>query len=146
MEADAKEVKVPAALLIAGVVIVVAHGVWLAGPAGGVLMLAALLIGLLINLIVGVIGCLITVRLVGSSFGFFWNAILKLSAVIVFPFAVAISIPVLGWVLAFGLYLGLLRWLFDLQWFEVVVLVVVLMLVDFFARFATTALVASLAG
>ena len=123
---EAKEVKIPAALLGIALVVFVGYGFYTAGAAGAAMALVALGIQLVIGVVLAIIACFITAKLMGISFGPIGTASLKLAAIFAFPAAVSLFIPLVGWLVALFLYFGLLAWLFDLEGMEVVVCAIVI--------------------
>ena len=126
----AKDYKIPAVLLGVGVVLYLIYGMYRGGVAGLGAMAVALPVQLLIQVALGVVACLLTVKIIGAAFGYVGSAILKLAAVAVFPSAVSIYIPYVGWIVSLLLYWGLLEWLFELEVMETITLVVVLFVVN----------------
>jgi len=141
---EATEGPAPIALLVLGILVFVAYGFWGAGIEG------AQAIGLLVGLhlafgvALGLAGCFLTAHLMGASFGYLNTAIIKLAAVAVFPNAVSLVIPYVGWLVAALLYWGLLACLFDLDLTELLVLVVVLWILRFVGAFLVVVTAASL--
>ncbi len=141
---DPKETTIPAVLLVLGIAMYLAFGLWLGGAGVAAFILGETLVGLAIGIPLGILACFITAWLMGASFGTLKGAILKLAAVYTFPSAVlllaATSLSIEGVLLGllFGLvlYCGLLAWLFELDPLEVIVLAIVLFVVRLGASFA----------
>jgi hypothetical protein len=140
-----KDIKIPIALLIAGIAVQFVVG-WI--EYRGLYSPVGILAGIGIQLIVGttlmLIAAFIAARFMGLAFGPFWIALLKLSAVAVASPAMADFlyfflqyIPILGgfmsWILSFLFYFALLGMLFDLDQNETLWLVLVIFLVRLFA-------------
>ena len=123
---EAKEVKIPLALIAIGLAIFIVLGFHRAGPVGAAASLAALAVGLIFGVTMGVIACFITARIMDAYFGYLKTAILKLAAIFIATGAVSAIIPVVGWLLGLVLYFGLLAWFFELEMLEVIVLSLVL--------------------
>ena len=113
----AREIKIPAALLLAGIAGILAYAFVYGGKAG----LTATLLGLTVQTVVGVavllLGCFIAAKVLEISFGQLHTAILKLAAIYVFPVAVGIWIPIaiIDWLVSLGIYFCLVTWLFELE-------------------------------
>jgi hypothetical protein len=123
---DAKEVKIPLALIVVGLAIFVVFGFHVGGAAGVAAALAVMAVRVVIGVTLGVIACFITARIMDASFGYLNTAILKLAAIFIVTGAVSAIIPLAGWLVGLVLYYGLLTWFFDLEILEVIVLSVVL--------------------
>jgi len=140
---EAKEVTIPAILLGAGIVIFVAASLAAGqGPAGLGLTLLALLIWLGVGVALAVGACFLAASMLKTSYGNLGPAILKLAACFAFPTAVAMVIPVFGWVVSLALYLALIAWLFELDFWDVIATAVIIWLV----RLVTLLVVASAIG
>lgn len=133
-QVDAKEYKIPAALLLVGILIDIGHTVFTAGVKGVGPELLAMGIIVTVQVILGIIACFITARIMGANFGTLTPAMVKLAAVCVFPGAVALFIPsfipLVGMFLTPLLFWGLLEWLFELDVMESIVLVFVIWIVQ----------------
>ena len=86
----------------------------------------AMLVGLgvraSIGVLLGLLACMLTGKIMDIDFGPLDTACLKLAAVIVFPGAVAALLPTLAAIpVGLILYFALLAWLFDLEGWEYVV-------------------------
>jgi len=130
---DPKEVKIPAALLGISLLVFLGYGLLAGGAGGAVAVLIVLGAQLVVGICLGILACMVTARLMSTSFGPLNTAILKLAAVFAFPTAIAAVIPVIGGLVALALYWGLLTWLFDLEGMEVVVCTFVIWVVRFVA-------------
>ena len=97
-------------------------------PAG----LLALGIVLAIQVVLGVVACLLAGKLTGADFGLLLPGCMKLAAICVFPGAVTGLIPwgCAGYILGLLLYWGLLEWLFGLDPMETITTVVVMWAVN----------------
>jgi hypothetical protein len=110
--ASAWEVKVPLGLLIFGLSILVIHGLATAGTRGGVEMLLAIGVLLLIYLPTTVAAMFIAAPMLDITFGEFGPAIAKIAGIYVFTFAIqdvagTIVYPALGWAVGSGTSLAL---------------------------------------
>ena len=137
-----KERQAPYAMLIAGVAIVVGWGLM---HQRSVLDAVALLGWLAIAIILGValmlLGCFVTAKLLGTSFGELRTALLKLAAIFVFPSAIGWLLP--PWystLVATGLYFALLLWLFDLEVYEAAVFSLVMIAIRWLILLGVSAL------
>jgi hypothetical protein len=124
------EIKLPLTLIGTALVIYAGFGFGTAGPAGGVTTVLLLLLQALITSILGIAACLATAQILSTNFGTITSASANLAAVALFPGAagllMALISPMLGAVTALVLFFGLLKSLFDLEFFELVVFVLIL--------------------
>ena len=139
---DAKEIKIPLALIAVSVVLYVVYGLTVGGGGGVGFALQVLLVTALIGVPLGVVACMIVAKLLSIGFGDARTAALKLAAIFLFPGAVALFLPGgIDWLIATGLYLVLLLWLLELEsGVELVVMVLVIALVRWVAIFAVASL------
>lgn len=140
---DAKEVKIPLVLLLAGLGIYVSYGFYAAGPEGAVAVLMAVCTQLGLGVLLGILACMLTAKLMDISFGTLSHASLKLAAIFAFPSAVSLYIPYFGFIVAFVLYIGLLAWLFELEGREVLVCAAVISVVRWLAGIMALAVLTS---
>lgn len=117
---DAKEVKIPLILLVVGLVLYFGYGLAFAGPAGAAVLLMAAGIQLVFGIVVAIPACFLAASLLGTSYGSVGTATLKLAAIIIFPTAASLLIPIFGWLVALMLYWFLIGFLFDLEPMEVI--------------------------
>jgi hypothetical protein len=145
MSDDAIEIKIPLALLLAGLAIIAGYALLIAGPELAMAVVTLQMVLLLIMIPLGIVACFITAKLMGISFGELRSACVKLAAIFTFPGAVALIIPVtpLAWLVSIILYFGLLIWFFELEGWEPVVCAVVIWLVRLAATIIATMLLAS---
>ncbi len=118
------------------------------GAYGGVEALAASWAALGLSTALGVVlmivACFITARIMGIGFGSLDTAALKLAAIYLLPDAVSATLiavadlPILARIVSVVMYLGLLKWLFDLDWLETIVCAVVIGIVSMLAAAAAT--------
>ncbi|MEO2020175.1 MAG: hypothetical protein ABGZ53_38075 [Fuerstiella sp.] len=133
------EIKLPLTLIGTALIIYTGFGFATAGPAGAVAAVFLLLLKALITSILGIVACLGTAQILNTNFGTIKSASANLAAVALFPGAVgllmalilsALISPVLGMMLValtvIVLTFGLLKSLFDLEFFELVVFVLIL--------------------
>ena len=141
------ELRTPLILLLIGVAIYVTTAFLGAGPGGVVIAMLLVALQITIAVVLGIPALLITAKLVGVEFGYLQTAVVKLSAIFVFPSAVAALIPLtpIAWLVSLVLYLGLLSKLFDLEAGEAVVCAIVIWLVQLAAVFVGVAIALSLA-
>ena len=114
-----------------GVAIFVVYGFVHAGAEGAATVFTALSVNLTIGVVLGVIACFITAKLMDISFGSLNSAMFKLAAIFLFPTAVSMLFPwvAVAWLVSFVLYFGLLTWLFELEGSEPIVCAVVIWVV-----------------
>jgi hypothetical protein len=127
-----KDRRAPYALLIAGVTIILGNTLIHHGPVDAIAAFGWLAIWMIIGVGAMAIACLITARLLGTSFGELGGAVLKLAAIFVLPTAVTVSGYLSPWwstVISTALYFGLLLWLFDLEVYEAAVFTLVMLLI-----------------
>ena len=142
---DAKEIKIPAALLVIAIVLYVLYGLTVEESGGIAFALQALLVTAIIGVPLGIIACFIVAKLLDAGFGDARTAALKLAAIFLFPGAIALFLPAgLDWLIAAALYLLLLLWLLELEGgVELALLVLVIALVRWVATFAVTGLLSA---
>jgi hypothetical protein len=102
-----RDIYVPTAMFIVGVVLIVAH-LLLSRQFDGEQIAAVLLVfaGLVaFKTVAMVLSAFVVASVVGTSFGLFWHAVLKLAAMVVFSFGVIAWIPCLA---GFGGFMGIL--------------------------------------
>ena len=104
MSDDAIEIKIPLALLLAGLAIIAGYAFLIAGPGLAMAVVTLQMVLLLIMIPLGIVACFITAKLMGISFGELRSACVKLAAIFTFPGAVALIIPStpLAWSTACG--------------------------------------------
>ena len=124
------EIKLPLTLIGTALIIYAGLGITTAGPAGAVTAVFLLLLEALITTVLGIVACLGTAQILSTNFGTIKSASANLAAVALFPGAVGILMaqvsPMLGALTVIVLVVGLLKSLFDLEFFELVVFVLVL--------------------
>lgn len=129
-----QELKLPLTLVGISLVIFGVYGFILAGPAAGVGLVLTLLMHAVIAVVLGVAACFVTAYILGTDFGTFQAAAIKLAAASMFRSAVVLLIalisPVLGGLAFIILLFWLLKLLFDLEIFELIVFVLILWGVD----------------
>jgi hypothetical protein len=141
---EAKEVTIPTILLGIALAVFLGYGFYAAGVSGAGVVLIVVGIQVIIGVILGIIACVITARLMDISFGRLGTASLKLAAIFAFPAAVSLFIPFIGWLVALILYFILLTWLFDLEGREATVCAIVIWVVRMFAFYVGGLLLASM--
>ncbi|MCC5831101.1 MAG: hypothetical protein JJU36_16790 [Phycisphaeraceae bacterium] len=112
---EAREFKIPLAMLLFAVGLYALSGYMEAGQEGVGHVILALALILAIRLPIGILGCYLCVALLGVSFGRLTTALLKLSATLLFPSAVASFLPFGGFLVVLVGYFFLLSWFFDLD-------------------------------
>lgn len=121
-----KKKTIPAVLLAAGLITFVIAGF----VEGGVDTAAGIILFVLARfffmIILGIPACFLAAKILGTSFGLFHTAVLKLAAIAVVPPAAGMLLPFAGGWVGWMIYLALLEWLFDLEFYEAVVFAVVL--------------------
>lgn len=132
------EIKLPLTLIGTALVIYGGFGFATAGPAGGVTTVFLLLLQAFITVILGIAACFAAAQILSTNFGTIKSASANLAAVAVFPSAaglvMALISPLLGVITVLVLFFGLLKSLFDLEFFELVVFVLVLLGVSWAAQ------------
>lgn len=124
------EIKLPLTLIGTALIIYAGFGFATAGSAGVVITVFLLLLEALISCVLGIVACFGTAQILSTNFGTIKSASANLAAVALFPGAVGILMaqvsPMLGALTVIVLVVGLLKSLFDLEFFELVVFVLVL--------------------
>ena len=128
---NAKERTIPQILLGVGVLIFVVHGFRTAGTEGATATLTALSIMLALGVVLGIIACFITAKIMDIDFGPLNTAVFKLAAIFLFPEAVSMLIPwpAAAWIVSVILYYWLLMWLFEIEFGEALVCAIVIWVV-----------------
>lgn len=144
---DKKDFTYPLALLLIGVVVFVGYGLFL-GEASPSQTLLTLGIITTVQVIIGIIGCYIVASMMSIGFGTLGTASLKLAAVMVFPDAMSLLVPIpfVNWIVALVLYFSLLAWLFSLDVTETFVLVVVLFIIRLLVAFVIMSMISTMVG
>ncbi len=130
---EPKEVKIPLALLTIGIVVFFCYGFAKGGASGGVSVLVSTGGELLIAMAAAIVACFIAGSLMGFDLGLRHTAILKLAAIFLFPWAVAL-VPVVGWLILIVLYWALLEKFFELDPPELFSCVILIFLARFYAN------------
>ncbi len=113
---NAKELYIPEAMIIAGV------AMHLLAPGEEGTTIVGLALAMVVHVAFALAGCFITAGLLKISFGGLFSAVIKLAAVIIFPTGISAIAPITQlFFLEPVLYLGLMVWLFEIEWFEAVV-------------------------
>lgn len=135
MEREAFELKVSTILVVTGVGIFMGSALLHAGAQGAMATLLVVNIIMAVNLVLGLIACMITAKLLSVSFGDLRTAIVKLAAIFIFPSAVAFLVPSvpLAWITSMVLYLSLIALFFEVEGWEIVIFAVVVAIVRFVA-------------
>jgi hypothetical protein len=125
------EIKLPLTLIGTALVIYVGFGFANAGSAGVVITVFFLLLQALFSSILGIAACFGTAQLLSTNFGTLKSASANLVAVTLFSGAAGLLImemisPLLGVIAVIVLTFGLLKSLFDLEFFELIVFVLML--------------------
>ncbi|MDG2127768.1 MAG: hypothetical protein P8K08_07215 [Fuerstiella sp.] len=124
------EIKLPLTLIGTALIIYAGFGFATAGSAGVVITVFLLLLEALITTVLGIVACFGTAQILSTNFGTIKSASANLAAVALFPGAVGILMaqisPIVGVLTVIVLVVGLLKSLFDLEFFELVVFVLVL--------------------
>lgn len=131
---DPRHTKVAVALLVVGVLMHVGRGQFLGGDAAAEAALWKVARNLAVGLPLMLGSCFLTARIMGISFGSLPAAVLKLSAIYVFPGAVALLLGLwapwyVGPLVALFLFCTLLTRLFELDGIEPLVCGLVMWLV-----------------
>jgi hypothetical protein len=125
------EIRIPLTLIGISLPIYAGFGFFVAGPAGAAVTVLLLLLQALMTTFLGVGACFITAAVFSTDFGTLKSACVKLAAVALFPSAAGLLAslvsPIIGVLLAVVLFFALLKSLFDLEMFELIVFVVVLL-------------------
>ncbi len=130
---EPKEVKIPLTLLMIGIAVFFCYGFIEGGASGAASVLASKGRELLLSLAAAIIACFIAGWLLNIDFGLLLTAILKLAAIFMFPWAVAL-VPVVGWLISIVLYWALLEKFFDLDARELFTCVILIFLARFYVN------------
>lgn len=137
MAAEAKERGVPLTLLAVGVVLM-----FVAAGRGRVMgeALEKIAVETGLQVLLMLVGCVVTAKLIGVSFGAPGAAVLKLAAIVVLPSALGAAINITGvsWALSIIVYLSMLVYLFELDLREALIFTGIMLVI----RIATGYLVA----
>lgn len=146
-ESDPKEFIIPGALLGIGVVIYLIHSMVTRGATTVGATLLILVVTLAIQVILGLIACLIAAKFMGCSYGALWSGCLKLAAIFIFPGAITswIPIPFIPFIISILLYWGLIEYLFELDTQETITTIIVIWLVQIGAFFVTATVLIGMA-
>lgn len=126
---ESLEYKVPGALIGVSMLIYGAFFYWHLGGEGLVVGSLIMISATIIEVILALGACFITAKLLGTSFGNLGSAIVKLTAIVLFPSAVGLILPG-GWIWTIIFYLGLLYALFDLDGWEPIYFAVILYAIE----------------
>jgi hypothetical protein len=137
---DAKEYKIPLALLTAGFLIQVVHAVYFSRDTGVAVAFIAMGMVLAIQVTLGLIACLIAGRIADADYGALGPGCLKLAAIFVFTGAVAACLQAvcMSSVVSLGVTWVLFQWLFGLDPFETWITVLVIWAVNVGTLFVVT--------
>lgn len=132
------EFTTPCVLIGIAIAIYVGIGLFNFGAVGGVFAFGRLLAQALGSVLLGVVACFLTGMILGTNFGKLSTACLKLVAATLFPIAftallVLLALPsvVIAPIVVLLLFASLLKFLFDLELFDLFVLVLVYVGVSF---------------
>ncbi len=125
------EVKVPFALLVIGLAILVVYGLIIGGTSGAGLIIGSALVSLAIGVPLAILACFMAARVADIHFGLLHTAALNLASAFIFPSAVALVIPIgiIAWIVSLLLYWTMLEKFFDLDPTELAVCVIVIFVV-----------------
>jgi hypothetical protein len=88
------------------------------------------LFGTVFQVVLGLCSCFLAARMLNASLGNTGTAVVKLTAVILFPIAVALTVTLItpfgSWLVMWGLWLGLIYALFDLDGWHPLAFVLIL--------------------
>jgi hypothetical protein len=132
----ATEKQIPLALIFIGAGLWALAGFMGHGVHGATNTLGVVSIIATVDLIVMVAGAFLTALVMKISFGDLQSAILKLSAIALFPGAVGYLIPTVGGLVSLALYFSLLIWLFELELYQAVIFTIVLFVLRIGIAFA----------
>ncbi len=129
-ESTTSDTRYPLLLTGIALVVYVGFGIAAAGPSGGLVMTVVPLIKAVVMLVLAIPACLVTAAVLRTNFGTFKSAIVKLAAVATFPGAMSMLMalvfpPIFLWGLIF-LSVWLLKELFEMEVFELIVFVLIL--------------------
>ena len=131
---DPREYKIPIALLAIGILIYLFFYLLITGSHGFTTLLISFPLQLVIQMVMGIIVCVVTAKIFGTSFGNHGSALLKLAAIFTFSGAVAVSIPFgMDWMVFLLVCTVLLKWLFQIDTVETIVFVILLAATKFVA-------------
>ena len=124
------EIKLPLTLIGTALIIYAGFGFATAGSEGVVITVFFLLLQALVTAILGIAACFGAALLLNTNFGTLKSASVNLAAVTLFPGAAGLLIamisPLLGLIAVIVLFFGLLKSLFYLEFFELIVFVLML--------------------
>ena len=124
------EIKLPLTLICTALIIYAGFGFATAGSEGVVITVFFLLLQALFTAILGIAACFGAALLLNTNFGTLKSASANLAAATLFPGAAGLLIamisPLLGLIAVIVLFFGLLKSLFDLEFFELIVFVLML--------------------
>ena len=130
-----KEYKFPGILLLCGLGIIGAYGIFVAGPAVLVPLSIALPILIAKNVLPGLLAGIVLAKFLGADFGDPKTAVLKFTAIIFFSLALTFFITGIGFIVQAMLWVGLIIWLFEMTPGEAVALTITAVVVNFVLQF-----------
>ena len=135
---DPKDLLVPIALLVVGLLLYWAGDLWRVNPPAAGRTMGIVAVAAVLETVLGILAAYVTSSISGISFGELGTAALKLAGILVFTGALAFLIPFGGFI-AFFVYLGLLVWLFELDMREAMLFAVVLWIMRLLVGFGLSA-------
>ncbi len=140
-------ITIPAVLLAAGSAVILAFSTIAPGPGGTLPTLLGMAFVVAISVAVSLVALLIASALAGISYGEIGPVILKLSAITLAPTAASMLVPwlALAWIVLILSYLGLVKWLFDLDGWELIITIAVLIVTRTVAAALAATVVAAFA-
>ncbi len=140
-------ITIPAVLLAAGSAVILAFSTIAPGPGGTLPTLLGMAFVVAISVAVSLVALLIASALAGISYGEIGPVILKLSAITLAPTAASMLVPwlALAWIVLILSYFGLVKWLFDLDGWELIITIAVLIVTRTVAAALAATVVAAFA-
>jgi len=133
-----EQVRIPAILITVSLLVFFGIGAVLGGAAGALFTTVLFFIVAVIQVVVGVAACYLAASLLDTNFGELKEACVKLAAISMFPTAVSLILgqvsPLLAYLVVTVLFFGLLMSLFDLEFGESCIFVVILWAVKSLAK------------
>jgi hypothetical protein len=100
------------------------------GGRGAMFVLGIVMVIIAVNVVLGIVAAYVVVSLTGASFGEMRTAVVKLAGIITLSSALSMVIP-FGGLLVLFIYLGLLIWMFEIEFGEAIIFAIVLAVVRF---------------
>lgn len=116
---EAVEFKIPIAMIVIAVLMILGYGLLLAGPDGAAALMTGALVYTGISLVGGVIAFMIIGAMFSMNFGLIHRALLKLTAIILFTVGLTLFfiqfMGCMALIITFAIYWIFINWLFELD-------------------------------